>query len=722
MIPEFPRIISLLAAGLAVGLSSLAAEPDILIADFEGDTYGGWTVTGTAFGNGPARGALPGQMAVDGYEGKGLVNSFAGGDASTGTLSSPAFQIQRQYLRFLIGGGRHLGQTGIDLLEGGQVVRTSTGPNGAPGGSEHLEPAQWDVGDLRGKTVSLRIVDQATGGWGHINIDQIVQTDQRLPGVVANAKREIVLKKQYLHLPVKNGGPKRLVTIRVDGQVLRQFEIELADGAPDWWASAEFHDCLNKTATVEVDQLKEGSTGLSAIEQSDDFKGADPLYREKLRPQFHFTSRRGWINDPNGLVVYDGEYHLFYQHNPYGWNWGNMHWGHAVSRDLVHWKETGEALYPDGLGTMFSGSAVVDERNTTGFQTGTEKPLILIYTAAGGTSAQSKGQPFTQCLAYSTDKGRTWKKYDKNPVLAHIRAENRDPKVFWHAPSKQWVMALYLDKNDYALFGSPDMKSWSKLSDVLLPGDSECPDFFELPIQGKSGESRWIFYGGKGTYLVGTFDGRSFTPEAGPHPLNHGNCFYASQTYSDIPKSDGRRILVGWGRVNLPGMPFNQMMDFPISLTLRETPAGLRMYAMPVEEIASLHDAVRNYPSQPLRPGENPLSAIRGELFDIAADLAIGHAEKIGLNVRGVPITYDHTQRKLLCLGQSAPLEAVNGRLRLRVLVDRASIEIFANDGQVYMPNGVLLDEKNQTIEAFATGGEARLNAVKVAQLKSAWR
>lgn len=712
-------MLSLLVLSLA---AAFAAEPDVLVADFEGDTYGAWTAAGSAFGRAPARGALPGQMSVDGYVGRGLVNSFLGGDAATGTLTSPPFQIQRRYLSFLMGGGQFPGQTCMDLLVNGQAVRTATGPNAAPGGSERLQPAQWDVSDLRGQTVSLRIVDQATGGWGHINVDQIVQSDVRLPGLIANAKREIVLKKQYLHLPVKNGAPKRLMTIRVDGQILRQFEIELADSQPDWWAYAEFHDCLNKTATVEVDQLREDSAGLSAIEQSDDVKGAEPLYREKLRPQFHFTSRRGWNNDPNGLVYYRGEYHLFYQHNPYGWNWGNMHWGHAISTNLVHWQEVGEALYPDAQGTMFSGSAVVDERNTAGFQTGAEKPIALIYTAAGGTSARSKGQKFTQGLAYSNDRGRTWTKYEKNPVLGHIRAENRDPKVIWHEPTKKWVMALYLDKNDFTFFGSTDLKSWTHLSDLVLARDIECPDLFELPVQGRSGESRWIFYGANGTYLVGAFDGVKFTAESGPHPLNYGNCFYAAQTFSDIPAADGRRIMIGWGRVNLPGMPFNQMMDFPVSLTLRETPAGPRLFTLPVAEIDSLRAGVRAVPAQPLRPGENPFANLGGELLDMSVDLSLGEAEKVGLNVRGVPVTYDHAQRKLFCLTQSAPLEPVNGRIKLRLLVDRASIEIFANDGQVYMPNGVLLDEKNLALEAFATGGAARLNSATVATLKSAWR
>ena len=185
-----------------------------------------------------------------------------------------------------------------------------------------------------------------------------------------------------------------------------------------------------------------------------------PLYQESLRPQFHFTSRTNWLNDPNGLVFYKGEYHLFFQHNPLGINWGNMTWGHAVSSDLLHWRQLDDAIAPDRLGTIFSGSAVIDWNNTAGLQTGTEKPLIAIFTSAGGTSTESNKQPFTQSIAASNDRGRTFRKYDHNPVLGHIIGGNRDPKVIWHAASKKWVMALYLDGDQYALFSSTDLKNW----------------------------------------------------------------------------------------------------------------------------------------------------------------------------------------------------------------------------------------------------------------------
>jgi sucrose-6-phosphate hydrolase SacC (GH32 family) len=407
---------------------------------------------------------------------------------------------------------------------------------------------------------------------------------------------------------------------------------------------------------------------------------------------------------------------LFYQHNPYGWNWGNMHWGHAVSKDLVHWKELPVALYPDQHGTMFSGSAVIDWNNTTGFQTGKEKPLVAMFTAAG--------RPFTQGIAFSNDRGRTWTKYERNPVLAHIAAENRDPKVVWYAPEKKWVMALYLDKSDYALFSSPDLKLWQKLSDVALPGDSECPDFFEIAVEGTPNHRRWVFYGASGTYLVGKFDGTAFTPETGPHALQHGNAWYASQTYSDIPAADGRRILVPWGRNGElhRGMPFNQMMGLPVELTLRDTREGLRLRANPVRELATLRGRSHRSKPQALKPGENPLAEVKGELLEVLVELTPGDAQEIRFDLRGVAVTYDAKKGILSCRDKAAPLPLENGRIRLRMLVDRTSVDIFGNDGQLYLPMGIVVAADNKSLGLSSKGGEARIDALEVFQLKSAWR
>lgn len=333
------------------------------MADFEGDNYGKWEVTGEAFGSAPAPGTLPGQQQVSGFEGRGLVNSFRNGDRSTGTLTSPPFTLQRPYLRFLIGGGKNAVKTALFLEVDGQIVRTATGPNepSAAGGTERLETDFWDVRDLAGRLAVLRIVDQATGGWGHLNVDQIVQTAQR-PVRVAPASREIPVTAKFLALPIQNGAPKRQVTLQAEGRTIVRNTIELAEAKPDWWAMMDVEAWQGRTVTLQVDKLPEDSKALAAIEPTDEFRGPDPLYGEPLRGQFRFSPRRGWNNDPNGCVFYRGEYHLFFQHNPYALQIGNQHWGHAVSRDLVHWEELPHALVPDEHGLMYSGSAVVDTK------------------------------------------------------------------------------------------------------------------------------------------------------------------------------------------------------------------------------------------------------------------------------------------------------------------------------------------------------------------------
>jgi fructan beta-fructosidase len=701
-------------------LTTVSAQDDILIADFEGDDYGNWKVTGEAFGPGPARGKLSGQMDVTGFEGKGLVNSFYEGDGSKGTLTSPAFEIRRKYINFLIGGGMNPGQTCINLLVDGKVARTATGPNDRPGGSEELARHSWDVSELLGRSAQVQIVDNKAGGWGHINIDHITQSDKK-PAVIGQKSRQFVLEKKYLNLPVKNGAKKRYIHLIVDGKIVREFDIELAHENPDFWVFLEIGAFKGKKATLRVDEYDPaGTKGFDSAYQDDTYIGEEDAYREKLRPQFHFTSKRGWNNDSNGMVYYDGEYHLFYQHNPFGWNWGNMTWGHAISEDMIHWTELGDAIHPDHLGTIFSGSAVVDTDNTAGFQTGDEKVIVCIYTSAGGRNPMSKDQPFTQSIAYSNDRGRTWTIYDGNPVLGHINGGNRDPKVIWHRPTARWVMALYVDDREMAFFTSKDLKSWEFQSKIKC--FHECPELFALPVDGDKGNEKWILYGGSGEYLVGHFDGKEFKSETDAIGFHNGNCFYASQTFTNIPKSDGRRIQIAWGRVKMPAMPFNQMMLFPVTLTLHATDEGPRMFAEPIREIESLHGRKRQWKNKTLKPGDSLLSGVSGELLHIRAELRLAGAAEAGFVIRGIPITYNVEKKELSCQKNKATLMPENGKISLEILVDRTSIEIFGNKGKMYMPMGMILADNPKSLEIFTKGGNTEVESLEVSRLRSAWR
>lgn len=401
---------------------------------------------------------------------------------------------------------------------------------------------------------------------------------------------------------------------------------------------------------------------------------------EPLRPQFHFTAPKGWLNDPNGLVYYQGKYHLFYQHNPFGTEWGNMTWGHAVSTDLLHWQDLPNALEPDELGTMFSGSAVVDTANTSGLGTKETPAMVALYTAAGGTSDASKGKPFTQCLAWSTD-GRTLTKYKGNPVLENLAEGNRDPKVIWHAPTKKWVMALFLKDARFVLLGSKDLIHWDKLSELTLAGTDECPDFFELPLEGKK---QWVFWGANGNYQVGSFDGTTFHPTTAVLRSHYGNSGYAAQTYSDEPKK--RRIQITWlNNSNFPNCAWNQQMGFPTVLGLKQTAEGPRIIFWPVREIQNLWErTVRaKGASYPVPSG----------LIDLEGDWTVPASGKLKLTVNGTEIEVDAATGTLTALGQTAPLSLKGEKLSLRILADRASLEIYAQKGLTLMQLFVLPKE-----------------------------
>jgi sucrose-6-phosphate hydrolase SacC (GH32 family) len=446
-----------------------------------------------------------------------------------------------------------------------------------------------------------------------------------------------------------------------------------------------------------------------------------PLYDETHRPQFHFTPKRNWTNDPNGLVYYQGEYHLFFQHNPVSVRWGNMTWGHAVSPDLVHWEQLANAIEPDELGTVFSGSAVVDWRNTAGFQQGDEKALVAFFTSAGDHAPQLR--PFTQSIAYSVDRGRSWTRYAGNPVLGHIRAHNRDPKVIWHEPSGRWVMALYLDGCDYALYGSADLKRWQHLSDIHLEGASECPDFFPLPVDGDPAAVRWVFWGGNGSYAVGAFDGRTFVPEGPVRRSELGANGYAAQSWSDLPPEDGRRIQISWmsgGRY--PAMPFNQQMSFPVALSLDSSAGGVRLYRWPVQEIERLRVGRHAWCEESLLEGKDLIPETSSELFDIEMEVDPGQAQAFGVWVRGLDLCCDVRQGTISFLDRNAPLPVVHGRVHLRTLVDRTSLEVFADQGQVSMSSCFLPEASDHPLVFYSRGGSAQLISLAVHELRSAWR
>lgn len=714
---------------LAAGLSIANAADDLLVADFEGTNYGRWKVEGTAFGQGPAQGTLGGQMEVTGFQGQGLVNTFLGGDGPTGKLTSPEFTLERDYLAFLIGGGGYPGKTCMNLLVEGAVVLSATGPNTEPGGSEFLNWENWEVKKYRGRKAVLQIIDAASGGWGHINVDHIAQRDAPTKKVAGPARRggqtpplknarELAISGQYLLFPVSNKGQRGRMTITVGGQLVHNLDCDFParTNAIDWWGWLDLSEYLGQTAQITAGAAVEIC---ALIESANEMRHLQPLYDEALRPQFHFSQMRGWNNDPNGMCYYAGQYHFFWQSNPGGRNWANMYWGHATSPDMIHWTEQAHALRPFGGSVSnrhpsmadrecFSGSGNVDLLNTAGWQKGHEKTMVLAFTDTG----------CGESLAYSTDRGRSWTYYEGNPVIKH---GGRDPKLMWYAPGKHWVIAVYDERAPYgqniSLYTSKDLKAWEYASSI--PGYFECAEILELPVDGNPATKKWVIFAADARYAIGNFDGRKFTPEhQGKHQVHWGP-YYASQCFSGSP--DGRVVQIGWARIDMPGMPFNQTFSVPTSLTLHTTDDGIRMFATPIRELEQLRQPnPRTVANQELTT-ESPSVEfeVADQGCDIVATVKKGTASQAVLRFGNNAVTYHFGTQKL----DDMPLKMTDGKVTFRVLVDRPMFEVVGGGGACFKTNG--RRDGGQPlgkISLAAQGGSLTIESLAAHAMNSAWK
>jgi fructan beta-fructosidase len=538
-------------------------------------------------------------------------------------------------------------------------------------------------------------------------------------------EKEIVLNKSYLNLPVQNNVSKQKVSLVIDGKTFSEFDIRLAVDKPDYWTFMDISLLKGKKALLKARRVPVRSKGFGMIYQDDKPKEEDTIYKEKLRPQFHYTAKRGWLQDPVGLIYYDDLYHMFPLHYPYGWDEGRKGWGHAVSKDLIHWKELPMAIYPYDNNSIYSGSAVVDKNNTSGLQTGQEKVMVALHSLSD--------KP-VQCLAYSNDRGMTWTNYSGNPVIGDRRAivgneDIRDPKVFRHEPTKKWVMVLF-EGTGNSIFTSDNLKDWEYQSHI---DDSwECPELFELPVDGNPENTKWVMYGAAGVYMIGDFDGKKFTMETGKHyystgklnsAFKHKGIFYASQTYNDEPK--GRRIQLGWGIVEFPDMPFNQMITFPAELSLRTTSEGIRMCANPIEEIETLH--IKKFTLTDIRIGDDgrrdllkELKVDLGRLLHIKAEFEMGPRKSygvFGLRINGFEIEYDARHNRL----NDAFLNFEDGKIYLQILMDRSSVEIYANHGRLYLADAHFSVNFPKQLELYHLWGNVHLSKLQIYELKSIW-
>ncbi len=560
---------------------------------------------------------------------------------------------------------------------------------------------------------------------------------------------------RYLLLPVQESSDDARINIVVDGKIAETIYVRLAKSKTDYTVPFDLttykgHNVVLDVVTPQgrgsIREAKEDACW-KAIEVTDSFEVSN---REKYRPAFHHTPLYGWMNDPNGMFYKDGEWHIYYQHNPYGSKWQNMTWGHSSSTDLIHWKHHPEAIRPNGLGAVFSGSSVIDVDNTAGFG---KDAIVAMYTSAGTSQMQS--------IASSTDNGTSFTTYAGNPVIC-LESEARDPKAFWNNDTKQWnlVLANALD-HEMLIFTSSDLKTWTLQSSFgkglgAQGGVWECPDLFRLPVAGTN-ESKWMFicninpdgpFGGSGTqYFIGEFDGKTFTVDTnkdGNVPtkwLDYGKDHYATVTWNNAP--DNRRTAIGWMSnwqyaADVPTKQFRSANTLPREISLFRAPDG-EVYAAstPSPEVAALRGSVaqrldkasigKNARSLRL-PSANDgiceilltIDAAKAESTEVVLSNAKNEKVVIAYNPKDHTLSFDRTKSGIVDFSENfpavttTPTHEVKGKIALRLFIDRSSIEVFGNDGECVMTNLVFPTVPYSTLSISAKGGKAKVSNLKV--------
>ena len=556
---------------------------------------------------------------------------------------------------------------------------------------------------------------------------------------------------KYAILPIEEEQPEAQVML--NGTPM---DVRLAVNKVDYTVPFPLHAGAEHDSLV-IKNLARNAVAWKHIELADAF---DTANREKFRPIYHHTPAYGWMNDANGLVYKDGEYHLYFQYNPYGSKWGNMHWGHSVSKDLVHWTHEQPAIARDTMGHIFSGSCVVDHNNTAGFG---KDAIIAFYTSHKGLPGNHQRQQ--QCIAYSLDNGRTYTKYEGNPVVTPFDGlENfRDPKVFWYAPQNKWVMIVSADKN-MRFYESKDLKKWNYMSEWGAgfgpqPNQFECPDFFEMAVDGNAQHKKWVMivninpgfvYGGSGTmYFVGQFDGHKFTCNTAPNDvkwLDWGKDHYATVTYSNTP---GRVIAMpwmsNWQYANLtPTQQFRSQNALPRELKLYTADNGEQLVsAAPVKETEALRNKATDLGSF---EGEKQAKIDNEGAFELDFDLQAGTTDKCGVeiaNAKGekVSIYYDVKAQRFVmdraesgitefgnkvephqldnaqslkrykevtvnyhnafALGTWAPVPIKADAHHVQIFVDKSSVELFVDGGRIAMTNLVFPNKPYNQLRFF---------------------
>nr|WP_239060621.1 GH32 C-terminal domain-containing protein [Bacteroides sp. 519] len=549
---------------------------------------------------------------------------------------------------------------------------------------------------------------------------------------------------KYLLIPIEEKAEESWIKMVVNNQEVQSMHIRLAVNQIDYYVPVDLSAFTGKSVLFHFHNIADSAMGWKELKLSDTF---DTANREHYRPVYHFSPQWGWMNDPNGMVYKDGEYHLFYQHNPYGSMWANMHWGHAVSKDLVRWEHLPVAIAPDALGAIFSGSAVVDKDNTAGFG---KDAIVAFYTSAGSRQTQS--------IAYSLDNGRTFTKYEGNPVVTSDIPDFRDPKVIRHEPSGKWIMILAAGQ-EMQFYSSSDLKDW-KMESSFGEGQGahggvwECPDLIELPVEGTN-EKKWVLicnlnpggpFGGSATqYFVGSFDGKRFVNESPttrreplPQWMDWGKDHYATVTWSNAP--DNRNIAIAWMSNwqyanQVPTQQFRSSNSVPRDLSLYTFEGETYIKNTPSKELESIRGKAINQASFKVDRTHNLDDLLKDNkgTYELEMSFSNQDAEVIGFqlfNNKGEEVNcyYNLTENKFSMdrnksglvdfspefpAVTSAPVTS-GKELKLHIFVDKASIEIFGNDGRFAMTNLVFPSEPYNRISFYSKGGSYTVSEFRV--------
>ncbi len=515
---------------------------------------------------------------------------------------------------------------------------------------------------------------------------------------------KLEIKNKFLIFPVNTLSTKKVLTFKRNDKTVYQLNIKLDNFNPNFYAYIDVSRFIGQTINILV-----------APEMKLEFRETDKmlienLYNEPMRPQVHFTTKNGWINDPNGLIYIDGVYHMFYQYNPAEPNWENMHWGHAESRDLIHWEEKDIALFPDERGAIFSGCAILDEKNLLGKNAENNKSILLFYTTT---------KPFCQQLSYSTDNFKTIKRYSDKPIVPYIKNGNRDPKVVFCDELGCYIMALYLEKDLYFIFKSNDLINWTELQDLQIPGDNECPDIF--PLYDNEGVKKWIFIGAHDKYLVGSFRDGKFVSEQSVLSFHYGTSGYAGQSFSNLP--GGRIVRMVWDRWSLPAVNFSGQMGIPMEMSLCKYEGSYYLQANPVAEIKNIYKNKRIYNHISIAPEKEfnevlgntaQLIKINGENFECG---------ELTISIFGRSIRLDFAKNQMSIGDCTAPISLTYKGLDITVIVDRCSMEVFADGGKIFMSclNHNTLNDLNIPYITILADEKMVLENIEITSLDTIW-